>query len=103
MFPDNGCLRQILSLKILCKRSGDGCVLIGSLSKAEVRDYVSHLLASRKYIRCALLGRLWTTTFDIYMRFTSNKLSTWFLATYQIRLDPVLSRPHNISMALLKN
>ena len=34
---------------------------------------------------------------------TSNKLSTWFLATYQIRLDPVLGRPHNISMALLKN
>ena len=46
--------------------------MIGSLSEAEVRDYLSKLksplLASCKYVRCALLvSSFWTTTFDIYM------------------------------------
>jgi hypothetical protein len=36
VFPDNGCLRQILSLKILCKRNSEGCEWTGPLCEAEV-------------------------------------------------------------------
>ena len=35
VFPDNGCLRQILSLMILCKRNSEGCEWSGPLSEEE--------------------------------------------------------------------